>query len=322
MHIPDGFLNVPTGVTTAVAAAAGLGAALRAVRRTLPPRRVPLIGLAAAFIFAAQMLNVPVAGGTSGHLLGATLAAVLLGPAAAVVAMSAVVLLQALMFADGGLTALGANVLNMAVVAPVSGYVVYRAARRLRSDGLRGTLAATAFASWCSIVATAVACAGELASSGLAVWRVVFPAMVGVHMLIGVGEAIVTTLVVAGVARARPELLLERQDPAFQPGYGELALGGSIVAFALAVFVAPHASPLPDGLERVAERLGFLGRARVSGAAPFPDYAVPDLASPVASTLTAGAVGTALAFLLAWMLARLLTPAGPRPPAADATRTD
>ena len=119
MHVPDGFLDARTLVATAGLAAVGLGLALREVRRNLPPRRVPLIGLAAAFVFAAQMLNFPVAAGTSGHLIGAALAAVLLGPAAAIVAMTAVLLLQALMFADGGITALGANVLNLAVIAPL-----------------------------------------------------------------------------------------------------------------------------------------------------------------------------------------------------------
>ena len=122
MHIPDGFLDARTAVATGVLATAGLGLALAGVRRTVPPRRIPLIGLAAAFVFAAQMLNFPVAGGTSGHLIGAVLAAVLLGPSAAVLVMSAVLILQCLMFADGGVTALGANLFSMALVAPAVGY--------------------------------------------------------------------------------------------------------------------------------------------------------------------------------------------------------
>ena len=150
MHVPDGFLDARTLVATAAVASLAVGLALRSVRRNLPPRRVPLIGLAAAFVFAAQMLNFPVAAGTSGHLIGAALASVLLGPAAAVVAMSAVLLLQALMFADGGITALGANVLNLAVVAPLAGYGVYRAVRALAGAGPRATLLAAGFAAWCS----------------------------------------------------------------------------------------------------------------------------------------------------------------------------
>src|SRR5512145_1942343 len=150
MHIPDGFLDARTLVTAAGLSAVGLAIALRAVRRNLPPRRVPLLGLAAAFVFAAQMLNFPVAAGTSGHLIGAALAAVLLGPAAAIVAMTAVLLLQALMFADGGITALGANVLNLAVIAPLVAYSVYRAIRGVAGDGRQATLLATGFAAWCS----------------------------------------------------------------------------------------------------------------------------------------------------------------------------
>src|SRR5512137_822489 len=139
MHVPDGFLDARTLISTAGLAAIGLGLALRQVRRRLPARRVPLIGLAAAFIFAAQMLNFPVAAGTSGHLLGAALASVLLGPAAAIVALTAVLLLQALMFADGGVTALGANVLNLAVIAPLVAHAVYSAVRRLAGESLQGT---------------------------------------------------------------------------------------------------------------------------------------------------------------------------------------
>ncbi|MDR7465106.1 MAG: energy-coupling factor ABC transporter permease, partial [Armatimonadota bacterium] len=126
MHIPDGFLDTPTAIAGGVLAAAGLGLALRTVRRTLPHRAVPLVGVAAAFIFAAQMLNFPVAGGTSGHLIGAVLAAVLLGPSAAVLVMSSVLILQAFLFADGGITALGANIFNMALVASLLGYALYR----------------------------------------------------------------------------------------------------------------------------------------------------------------------------------------------------
>src|SRR5512147_218372 len=134
MHIPDGFLDAKTALATGALAAAGLGLALRDARRSLPPRKVPLMGLSAAFIFAAQMLNFPVAGGTSGHLVGAVLASVLLGPSAAIVVMTAVLLIQCLLFADGGLLALGANLFNMAIVAVLGGHAVYRAVRRVLPD--------------------------------------------------------------------------------------------------------------------------------------------------------------------------------------------
>jgi cobalt/nickel transport system permease protein len=320
MHIPDGFLDARTAVASGVLAAAGVGLALRVVRRTVPPRRVPLIGLAAAFVFAAQMLNFPVAGGTSGHLLGAVLAAVLLGPSAAVLVMTSVLLLQAFMFADGGVTALGANILNMAVLAPLVVYAAYRAVFRLAGGGLRARLAGTAFGAWCSTVAASVLCAGELAASGMVPWRAAFPAMAAIHMLIGVGEALITTLVVAAVARVRPELLDDPEASGPRAGYRELIGYGLLASFGLALFVAPFASDLPDGLERAAAMLGFEGRAaeEPTVASPLPGYAVPGWESAVTSTAIAGCVGTLLAFVLAFVLALALAPrpaAGGRGPA-------
>ena len=299
-----------TAVATGALATAGLGLALAGVRRTVPPRRIPLIGLAAAFVFAAQMLNFPVAGGTSGHLIGAVLASVLLGPSAAVLVMSAVLILQCLMFADGGVTALGANVFNMALVASVVGHGAYRLLRRLVGEGLRARLFATAFAAWCSTVAAAISCAGQLALSGTVPLQVALPAMGGIHMLIGLGEAVITTLVVAAVARVRPELLLEEAGARRQPRYGELAARGVLVALGLASFVAPFASGWPDGLEEVAATFGFehLTPAAPVLHAPLPDYRFPGVRSAAHSTVIAGMAGTLVAFGLAWWLATLLTP--------------
>jgi cobalt/nickel transport system permease protein len=310
MHTPDGFLDAKTALATGALAAAGVGLALRTVSRTAPPSRIPLIGVAAAFVFAAQMLNFPVAGGTSGHLLGAVLAAVLLGPGAAVLAMTSVLILQCFLFADGGVTALGANVFNMALVAPVVGYAAYRLTSRALGDTLRARLAGTAFGAWCSTVAAAVACAGQLALSGTVPWRTAFPAMTGIHMVIAVGEALITTLVVAAVARARPDLLERGASTAGRGGLAPLVGYGALVALGLAVFVAPFTSSWPDGLERVAAALGFESRAAGSRpmSAPFPDYAVPGVSSGALSTMLAGAIGTAIAFALAYLLARALTP--------------
>ena len=305
MHVPDGFLDARTVATTAALSAAGLGWALRRVRTTYPSRQVPLVGLTAAFVFAAQMLNFPVAGGTSGHLIGAVLAAVLLGPSAAILVMAAVLILQCFMFADGGVTALGANLFNMGLVASGVGYGVYRLVCRLLGDAPRGRLVATAFAAWCSTVAAAVACSAELAFSGTAEWRVVFPAMASVHMLIGAGEGAITALVVVALARVRPELL----GPAtpVTAGIRDVVLYGGLVSVGLAVFIAPFASSWPDGLERVAVALGFESRAATVVPSPLPDYAVTGLDSVVASTVIAGAIGTIVAFGLAYVLARVLT---------------
>lgn len=307
MHIPDGFLDARTLVAAAGLSAVGLAVALRAVRRNLPPRRVPLLGLAAAFVFAAQMLNFPVAAGTSGHLIGAALASVLLGPAAAVIAMTAVLLLQGLMFADGGITALGANILNLALIAPLVAHGVYSVVRRVAGDDLRGTLLAAGFAAWCSTMAAALACATQLASSGVVALDTGLTAMGGVHMVIGLGEAVITMMIVAVVARSRPELLAPATAEPTAARRSSLAYGATF-AIALMILLAPFASSLPDGLEHVAERFGFAGRAVAAQPAPLPDYTLPAIAaaSPWVATVVAGACGALVAFGVAWFVARAL----------------
>jgi cobalt/nickel transport system permease protein len=305
VHIPDGFLSLPTAAGCAVAAAAAVGLAARQVRRTLAPRQVPLMGLTATFVFAAQMLNFPVAGGTSGHLLGACLTAVLIGPWATVLVLTAVLVVQCLVFADGGLLALGANVLNMAVLGGLVAGGLQRLLRRFR-PGLQATVTAAAFASWASVVLAAAACAAELAVSGTVRAGVVIPAMVLVHMLIGVGEAVITALVLVSIAAIRPDLVLGESAP--RDGRRRIGLvpAGLLLAFALAAFVSPIASSLPDGLDRVAERLGF-ARHAAEGAAPFAGYSVPFLSSPFLGTAVAGVIGCALMLPLSALLGWLLT---------------
>ena len=321
MHIPDGFLDAKTAAATAVLSAAGLGVALRQARISLPAHRVPLMGLAAAFVFAAQMLNFPVVVGTSGHLVGATLAAVLLGPSAAVVVLTAVLLVQCFLFADGGVTALGANIFNMAVLGSLTGYAVYRGVRRLFA-GLRGTVLAAAFAAWCSTVVAAVSCAGQLAWSGTLRWPA--PKAFGVaavhmfvfiHMLIGLGEGAITALVITAVARVRPELVESRRGgtrPAVAgERWGELVVYGTLIALGLALFVAPFARPWPDGLDKAAQAFGFAERAASRHAgmpAPLPDYRIPGIGSASVATALAGAIGTVVVFGLAFVLARVLVP--------------
>jgi cobalt/nickel transport system permease protein len=316
VHIPDGFIDAKTTAMTIGLAAVGVGWAARMVRKTFPPRKVPLLGLTAAFVFAAQMLNFPVAGGTSGHLLGGVLAAVLLGPSAGVLVLASVLMVQCLLFADGGLLALGANTFNMGIVGTAGASGIYWLVQH-QVKGLRGQLMAAAFASWCSVVLAATACAAELVLSGTVRWGVAFPAMVGVHMLIGVGEAIITTLVLVSIATARPDLLQTdtRQSPI--PRYSGLVVYGLLIAAGLALLISPFASPWPDGLEKVGESLGFLDKATVKPflSAPIPDYSIPGIGSPVLATALAGGLGTIVMFVFALILARLVTPAhveGPR----------
>ncbi len=311
MHIPDGLLNLETAGTTAALAGTALTGALHRLRAGLPRRRIPLMGLSAAFLFAAQMLNFPVAGGTSGHLVGAVLASVLLGPSAAIVVMTAVLFVQCLLFADGGLLALGANVLNMAVVAVLGGYGVYRAVKRVLPDR-RGQLVAAAFAAWFSTVLASISCSAELAWSGVARWGLVYPAMAAVHMLIGLGEAAITVLVLVAILRARPELVGEAA-PQAAPSAARLVLAyGLALPLGLLLFAVPFASSRPDGLTRVAETLSFAERGARPRPVPAPmvEYRLPGLGSSTAATSAAGLVGTVVAFALAYGLAVAVTPRG------------
>lgn len=319
MHLPDGFLDTPTAVASAAAAAGGVAIALREVRETIPPRRMPLLGLSAAFIFAAQMLNFPVVGGTSGHLMGGVLAAVLLGPGGAILVLTCVLIVQCLMFADGGLLALGANVFNIAIVSVGVGWGVFRLVRRaVPMEARRSTVFAAAFAGWCSTVAASIACAGELALSGTAPWSLTFPAMANIHMVIGVGEGVITALVLHAVMRARPDLLGASSDTG---GRHRSFAYLTLVTAGLVVFVAPFASPWPDGLSRVAAQLGFDHLAAGPAApAPFPGYAVPFVGSPSGATALAGLVGALLAFAAAYLLARVIVPSLALQPPHDSVR--
>jgi cobalt/nickel transport system permease protein len=309
MHIPDGFLDVKTAVATGLFSATGLGAALRHAGKHLQSRKIPLIGLTAAFIFVAQMLNFPVASGTSGHLLGSTFASVLLGPSAAIIVMSSVLIVQSFIFADGGILALGANIFNMAIVAPLVGYGTYKALRLLLR-GSQGQLVAVGFASWLSTVLAAVFCAGELAWSGTASWKAAFPAMAGVHMLTGLGEAAITMLVIAAIGRTRPELMNDIDDSTAPSGGSAKIVYGALIVIGLFLLVAPHASPLPDGLEKVAASLGFEQKA-VSDppiSSPLKGYQIPGIQSASTATIVAGAVGAIAVFALSFLFARVLIP--------------
>lgn len=310
MHIPDGFLSAPVAISTAVFAAGGIAYAIHDVKKNLPENKIPLLGLAAAFIFAAQMLNFPVATGTSGHLVGASLAAVLLGPSAAMLVMSAVLILQCLMFADGGITALGGNLFNLAVVAPfVSFYIYQLMLKTSKPISLFRRLLAVMFSAWASVIVASAFCALELALSHTASLALVLPAMTGVHMIIGLGEAAITAFVIANIFQTRPELL----SPANQE-FNRLTQSrnflvvGLIISLALAIFVSPFASEQPDGLEFVAEEIGFIAEATtILTHAPFPDYSLPGIESTALSILIVGLSGTLAAFIFSWFFAQWLS---------------
>ena len=293
-------------VTTTALSAVGLGWALRRVRRDLPPRRVPVLGLAAAFLFAAQMVNFPVAGGTSGHLVGGVLVAALLGPSAAVVVLATVLIIQCFLFGDGGVLALGANLFNMGILGAAGGAAVYRLVCALL-PGAQGRVTAVAFAGWCSYVLAAIGCSGELAWSGTVGWSAGFAAMTGVHLLIGLGEGLISALVFLAILRTRPDLVTAAGEANGRAGWGELVRYGMLGVLGLAVWVAPFACPWPDGLESVAARLGFEQRATEPMLPSFaPDYRVPGVAWAAGATAIAGAAGALVVFGLAFLLGRWL----------------
>src|SRR5574341_366104 len=299
MHIPDGFLSLTISVLCWLITILVDGIAISRANKSLGERQVPLMGIMAAFIFAAQMINFPVAGGTSGHLLGGTLAAITLGPWAAMLVMTSVIAVQGLLFQDGGLTVMGANILNMGLVTVVIGYGLYRAALG-RNRGVK--LAVAGIAAWLSVVAGALLTSLELWLSGTAKLSIVIPAMLGLHALIGIGEALITVAALAFVFRTRPDLLGE--ESASAQGSRIWILAGALIALVV-VLLSPLASVNPDGLNRVAIDLGFFKTAQ-AGTGLLAGYAVSFLGKTPLSRIAAGAVGVLAVLGLAFLVGRAL----------------
>lgn len=302
LHIPDGFLNLPVSVIGWLLTILMVGLALRQTRDQLGDRQIPLMGILAAFIFAAQMINFPVAGGTSGHLLGGALAAILLGPWAAVLVMASVIGVQALLFQDGGLLALGFNIFNMGVITAFVGYGVYSWLTSVMGKSRTGRLVGAAVGAWISVEAAAIGTVLELAASGTSPVAVAFPAMVGVHALIGIGEALITVGALAFVQQARPDLLGEPGAPVTR-GSSWIAVG-LLLALVVAL-LSPIASPSPDGLERVAEDQGFIEAAEDAPYEILPDYTVPFIENEVLTTIAAGVIGVVIVAGIGFGVARL-----------------
>ena len=199
MHIPDGFLDTKTIVGTYVLSAGAVGYGIRKTREELNERQIPVLGVLAAFIFAAQMVNFPIVGGTSGHLLGAALAAVLLGPWASAIILSTVLIIQCLFFQDGGLTALGGNILNMGIIGSFAAFWIYNILKNL--PGKNAEAVRIFIAAWASVVFAAFGATAELALSGTVPFKIAFVAMMSWHVLIGVGEGLITALAVSFIRR-------------------------------------------------------------------------------------------------------------------------
>ncbi|MEV8553306.1 energy-coupling factor ABC transporter permease [Streptomyces glaucescens] len=321
MHVPDGFIDAPTSVATGVVAAGAVAVSLRGARRELDERTAPLAGLVAAFVFAVQMLNFPVAAGTSGHLLGGALAAILVGPYTGVLCISVVLLMQGILFADGGLTALGVNITDMAVVTVVVAYAVFRGLVKVLPRTRRSVTAASFAASLLSVPAAALAFTFLYWIGGttdVAIGKVA-GAMVGVHLLIGIGEAAITALTVGAVIAVRPDLvygarglraplklrvggeLVDAPAPEAAPAAARTShravwLAGLAASVVLAGFVSFYASADPDGLEKVAADHGIdrKGEEHAAADSPLADYGVEDVDDARLSGGLAGVIGVGL----------------------------
>lgn len=309
LHAPDGFFSLPVAIAGYALAAVFIGIAIRQTNKNLNERIVPMMGVMAAFIFAAQMLNFPVAGGTSGHLVGGALAAIVLGPWAAILVMTSVVGLQALLFQDGGLVVLGINLLNMSIVSVLAGYGAYWVSRKLGTT-FKHLMVGAFIAAWLSVVVSAASTALMLGMSGTTPLALALPAMIGVHMFIGIGEALITVFALSFIRAARPALLqmpareaVSNTPTAQTASFADRGLGvrwwvvGYIVAVAVTL-LAPLASGSPDGLERVAEDAGFIERAQDAPYAIIADYVVPGIQNEGLATILAGIIGVTIIYAL------------------------
>jgi len=300
MHIPDNFLSITVSLICWAITIVTLGIAISRTNKSLGEKQVPLMGVMAAFIFAAQMINFPVLGGTSGHLLGGVLAAITLGPWAGMLVMTAVIAVQGLLFQDGGLVVMGANILNMGLVTSVVGYGLYRT---VIGHNRMTRLAVAGVAAWLSVMAGALFTALQIWLSGNAEVQIIVPAMLFVHTFIGLGEALITVAALSFILSNLPDLLDEKSESA-KGGRGWVFVG-VLVALAV-VLISPLASTDPDGLERVATDLGFIASGQSAPYQIIPDYTIPFLGETAISTIVAGVVGVIVVLLIAFLVGRSL----------------
>lgn len=301
MHIPDGFLSTLVAVAFWIISSLVIGLAIRRTSRGIGEREVPLMGVLAAAIFAGQMLNFTVAGGTSGHLLGAALATILLGPWPAVLVMTAVVGVQALLFQDGGLLALGANIFNMAVIGVFVSYAVYTLVNRIAKGQSWGIFIGGFLAAWTSIFIASLSAALQLAISGTSPANIAIPAMAAVHALIGIGEGLITTGALSFIFASRRDLLKKNESGSV--GNKSILIGGLTIALILAV-LSPLASTNPDGLEKVAEQQGFLQSAQSPLFKLIPDYLLPGISNQTLATILAGILGVLIVFVVVFFFCK------------------
>lgn len=301
MHIPDGFLSPLVSIILWVISVLVIAYALKRVGDDLGERQVPMMGVLAAAIFAGQMLNFTVVGGTSGHLMGAAIATILLGPWAAILVMTTVVGVQALIFQDGGLLVLGANIFNMGIIGVTVSYFVYRSIYRISKGARWGVLAGGFIAAWSSIFIAALGAALQLGLSGTSPANIAVPAMGFIHALIGIGEGLITVGALALLLATRPDLVSAGEGQ--QKSGLAVWLGGLGIALLLTI-ISPLASAHPDGLEWVAEQKGFLDTAQEPLYNIIPDYVLPGVSNEALATILAGIIGSLIVFGVSLVVAR------------------
>jgi cobalt/nickel transport system permease protein len=294
MHIPDGFLSIFVSITAWIVSALVVGLALQRTGRELGEREVPLMGVLAAAIFAGQMLNFTVAGGTSGHLMGAALATILVGPWPAVLVMTAVVSVQALIFQDGGLLALGANIFNMGIIGVTVSYTVLQLVQKIARGKTWGIFSGGFLAAWFSIVISSLSVALQLAVSGTSPANIAIPAMAGIHALIGIGEGLITAGALTFIFASRKDLL--KSNSTQTPGNRVIVVGGLVIALLLAI-LSPLASANPDGLIKVAGEFGFLSAEKSPILQIIPGYLIPGITNQNLAKILAGIVGVIIVFV-------------------------
>ncbi len=296
MHIPDGFLETPVWLTLDVVSIPAIGYFARKLHRNADESEAPLLGVMGAFVFAAQMINFPVGIGTSGHLVGSALLTYTLGPAAAVVVMTAILALQALIFQDGGLLALGANVFNMAIIGVLTAYLPYRLM------GTQWKKLSIFLGAVLSILAAACFALSELLLSGIRMPGGLVAVSLGLFLITAVIEGVITLAVMEALERLNPQWIREPASSE-NPVPGLLAVTAVVVASVGVLFT----SSLPDGIEKLAEKAGIAGKARYLLDTPLADYQARALSSGWWSRAVAGLAGIVLIGGLGWLLGAILT---------------
>lgn len=304
MHIPTHMIQGSVAQISAAGSAAGVAAAAWFAVKAKEKPAVFRFAAVTALIFAAQMMNFPVQSGTSGHLIGATLAVMLLGVPHAVLSMSIVLVVQCLAFADGGLDVLGVNILNMAVLAVIPGAFAVFYLKKGKGKPLSARFTVIAFSSWFSVVMAAFACSVELAAAGTISASAVIPAMTGVHAMIGVGEALITVAAVFAFGNVSGKSENTKADLSGKKAYREPLVAAAVIALIL----SPFASSYPDGLEWVAQKYGFLHESMPLFVSPLPDYSIPFISNEILSTSFAGITGTLIVFIAAYAMGSALNP--------------